>query len=134
MTYRVSLIRVMGKSRNPETIGPGRSSAMATKCQFEGMQGKVLEAVAAFTQANERVVGQLVELSSTAAREGLRAMGELQTAAMDAARAIPMPSPPTETREDLRRRPFAWDRKGFQAVAEPTQRAAKRVETTAQTG
>ena len=49
---------------------------MATNCQFEGMQGKVLEAVAAFTQANERVVGQLVELSSTAAREGLRAMGD----------------------------------------------------------
>jgi len=63
---------------------------MATNCQFEGMQGKVLEAVAAFTQANEQVVGQLVELSSTAAREGLRAMGELQTAAMDAARAIPI--------------------------------------------
>ena len=102
---------------------------MATNCQFEGMQGKVLEAVAAFTQANERVVGQLVELSSTAAREGLRAMGELQTAAMDAARAIPMPSAPTETLEDLRRDPFAWYRKGFQAVAESTQRAAKLIET-----
>jgi hypothetical protein len=84
---------------------------MATNCQFEGMQGKVLEAVAAFTQANERVVGQLVVLSSSAAREGLRAMGELQTAAMDAARAIPMPSAPTETLEDLRRDPFAWYRK-----------------------
>src|SRR5712671_7220774 len=97
MTHRVSLISVMGQSRNPQTIGPGRSSAMATNCQFEGMQSKVLEAVAAFTQANERVVGQLVELSSTAAGEGLRAMGELQTAAMDAARAIPMPRAPTET-------------------------------------
>jgi len=105
---------------------------MATNCQFEGMQGKVLEAVAAFAQANERVVGQLVELSSTAAREGLRAMGELQTAAMDAARAIPMPSAPTETLEDLRRDPFAWYRKGFQAVAESTQRAAKLIETNAQ--
>lgn len=105
---------------------------MATNCQFEGMQGKVLEAVAAFTQVNERVVSQLVELSSTAAREGLRAMGELQTAAMDAARAIPMPGVPPETLEDLRHDPFAWYRKGFQAVTESTQRAAKLFETNAQ--
>src|SRR5580765_6657459 len=75
MTQRVRLSDVMGESRNPQTIEQRGRSAMATNCQFEGMQGKVLEAVAAFTQANERVVGQLVELSSTAAREGLPAMG-----------------------------------------------------------
>ena len=39
--------------------------------------------------------------ADVAAREGLRAMGELQTAAMDAARAMPMPTAPTETLEDL---------------------------------
>jgi hypothetical protein len=132
MTRRVILIGVMGQSRYRQTIGQGRSSAMATNCQFEGMQGKVLEAVAAFTQANERVVGQLVELSSTAAREGLRTMGELQTAAMDAARAIPMPSALAETLEDLRRDPFAWYRGGFQAVTESTQRVVKLLETNAQ--
>ena len=114
------------------TMVAGVPESYRTNDAFEGMQGKVLEAVAAFTQANERVVGQLVELSSNAAREGLRAMGELQTAAMDAARAIPMPSAPTETLEDLRRDPFAWYRKGFQAVAESTQRAAKLIETNAQ--
>src|SRR6476660_9747177 len=117
MTHRVRLSDVMGQSRNPQTIEQRGRSAMATNCQFEGMQGKVLEAVAAFTQANERVVGQLVELSSTAA--------------LDAARAIPMPSAPTETLEDLRRDPFAWYRRGFQAVAESTQRAAKLIETNA---
>ena len=64
---------------------------MAINSQFEGMQGKVLEAVAAFTQANERVVGQLIELSSSAARESLRTIGELQAAAVDTVRTIPMP-------------------------------------------
>ena len=105
---------------------------MATNCQFEGMQGKVLEAVAAFTQANERVVGQLIELSTTAARESLRAMGELQAAAVETVRAIPMPSAPGETLEDLRRDPLAWYRKGFETITESTQRAAKLVETNTQ--
>ena len=46
---------------------------MATNCgSLTDMQGKVLEAVAAFTQANQRVVGELIELSSQAARESLR--------------------------------------------------------------
>ncbi len=107
---------------------------MATdNSQFQGMQSKVLEAVSALTQANERVVGELIELSSTAAREGLRAMGELQAAAVDAARAVPMPGlPQSETIDELRRDPLAWYRKGFQAIADGTQRAAKLVETNAQ--
>src|SRR5260370_41910553 len=84
MTHRISLSDVMGRqSRNPQTIEQRGRSAMATNCQFEGMQGKVLEAVAAFTQANERGVGQLGELASTAAREGRGAVGELETAGSD---------------------------------------------------
>ncbi len=91
----------------------------------------MLEAVAAFAQVNERVVGQLIELSSTAARESLRAASEMHAAAVDTVRAIPMPTP-AETIEDLRRDPFAWYRKGVQAVAECTQRAARLVEANAQ--
>lgn len=107
---------------------------MATNnCQVSDVQGKVLEAVSAFAQANERVVSGLIELSSTAAREGLRTLGELQAAAMDTARAVPVPRlPEPETIEELRRDPFAWYRKGFQALADSTQRAAKLVETNAQ--
>jgi len=107
---------------------------MATdNSQFQGLQSKVLEAVSAFTQANERVVGEIIELSSTAARESLRAIGELQAAAVDAARAVPMPGlPQPEIIDELRRDPFAWYRKGFQAIADGTQRAAKLAETNAQ--
>ena len=99
--------------------------------QAENLQGKVLEAVAAFAQANERVVGQLIELSSTAARESLRAASEMHAAAVETVRAIPMPAP-AETLEDLRSDPFAWYRKGLQAVAESAQRTARLVETNAQ--
>jgi hypothetical protein len=107
---------------------------MATEnTQFQGIQSKVLEAASAFTQVNERVMSQLIELSSTAARESLRAVGELQTAAMETARAIPMPSlPRPETIDELRQDPLAWYRKGCQAIADGTQRAVKLAETNAQ--
>lgn len=73
--------------------------------QSQGVQAKVMEAVSAFAQANERVVGELIDLSSTAARDGLRAIGELQMAAMETARGFQMPGmPQPETLEDLRRR------------------------------
>jgi len=83
---------------------------------FTNMQGKMLEAVAAFTQVNQRVVGELIELSSQAAREGLRTMGELQAAAMETARTMPMPAMGPGI-EELRQDPFALYRKGFQATA-----------------
>jgi len=102
-------------------------------CQFQGVQGKVMEAVSAFAQANERVVSELIDLSSTAAREGLRAIGELQAATMETARGIQMPGmPQPESIEDLRRDPFVWYRKGFQALADSAQRAAKLAETNVQ--
>ncbi|HEY7249658.1 MAG TPA: hypothetical protein VIG37_04120 [Methylomirabilota bacterium] len=102
-------------------------------CQFQGVQAKVMEAVSAFAQANERVVGELIDLSSMAARDGLRAIGELQAAAMETARGFQMPgmSQP-ETLEDLRRDPFVWYRKGVQALVDSAQRAAKLAETNVQ--
>ena len=102
-------------------------------CQFQGAQGKVMEAVSAFAQANERVVSELIDLSSTAAREGLRAIVELQAAAMEAARGIQVSGiPRPESIEDLRRDPFVWYRNGFQALADSAQRAAKLAETNVQ--
>jgi hypothetical protein len=117
---------------------------MATNCEsLTDVQGKVIEAVAAFTQANQRVVGELIELSSQAARESLRTLSELQAAAMETVRAMPMPI------EEVRQDPFAFYRKGFQATAklvetntqivtrnverlqESTGRAAKEIEQAA---
>jgi hypothetical protein len=105
---------------------------MATNCEsLTDVQGKVIEAVAAFTQANQRVVGELIELSSQAARESLRTLSELQAAAMETVRAIPVPAG-GQTIEELRQDPFAFYRKGFQATAKlvetNTQIVAKNVE------
>lgn len=122
---------------------------MATNCEsLTDVQGKVIEAVAAFTQANQRVVGELIELSSQAARESLRTLSELQAAAMETVRAMPMPAV-GQSIEELRQDPFAFYRKGFQATAklvetntqivtrnverlqESTGRAAKEIEQAA---
>ena len=90
---------------------------MATNCEsLTDVQGKVREAVAAFTQASQRVVGELIELSSQAARESLRTLSELQAAAMETVRAMPMPAV-GQSIEELRQDPFAFYRKGFQATA-----------------
>jgi hypothetical protein len=102
-------------------------------CQLQGIQGKVMEAVSAFAQANEQVVGEMIDLASTAAREGLRTISELQAAAMETARAVPMPAmSQAEAIEGLRRDPFGWYRKGFEALADSSQRAARLAETNMQ--
>ena len=97
------------------------------------VKDKVLDAVSAYAQANERVIGELVELGSSAAREGVKTYLELQAAALEAAREITLPGlPQGDMLDELRRDPLAWYRKGLQAVADGTQRATKLAETNAQ--
>jgi hypothetical protein len=101
--------------------------------QTSTLKDKVLDAVSAYTQANERVIGELVELGSSTAREGMKTYLELTSAALEAAREISLPGlPQADMLDELRRDPLAWYRKGLQAVADGTQRATKLVETNAQ--
>ena len=51
---------------------------------FSRMRAITLEIVLAFAQTNQRVLGELIELSSSAAKESLRAYVELQSAAIEA--------------------------------------------------
>ncbi|HKZ07675.1 MAG TPA: hypothetical protein VJU81_19565 [Methylomirabilota bacterium] len=96
-------------------------------------KGKILDAVSAYTQANERVIGELLELGSATAREGVKSYIELQSAALEAARELPFPGlPQADMVDELRRDPLVWYRKGLQALADGTQRATKLVETNAQ--
>lgn len=96
------------------------------------MGGKALDAVSAIAEANQRVVGQLIELSSSAAAERLRTIGEMQSAALEAARGVFPPMNPREAFEELRQDPFAWYRKGVASMLDGTQRMFKLFETNAQ--
>jgi hypothetical protein len=101
--------------------------------QTSTLREKILDAVSAYAQANQRVIGELVELGSSTAREGIKTYVELQSAALEAARELSFPAAPAaEMLEEARRDPMAWYRKGLQAVADGTQRATKLVETNAQ--
>ena len=96
------------------------------------MGAKALEAMSAFAEANQRVIGQLIELSSTAAAERLRTIGELQSAAVEAARAALPTATAREAIDELRQDPFAWYRKGVGAAVDGTQRLFKLLDTNAQ--
>lgn len=96
------------------------------------MGAKALEAVSALAEANQRVIGQLIELSSTAAAERLRTVGELQAAAVEAVRASLPSMTPREALDELRQDPFAWYRKGLGAAVDGAQRWFKFLDTNAQ--
>ena len=93
---------------------------------------KALDAVSAIAEANQRVIGQLVELSSSAGADRLRTLGELHSAAAEATRAVFTPMNPREAFEEFRQDPVAWYRKGLLSALDGTQRMVKLFETSAQ--
>jgi hypothetical protein len=91
-----------------------------------------LDTVSALTEANQRVAGKLIELSSQAARDSLQAYVDMQAAALDALRSMPAPTWPTqEAIDELRQDPLAWYRQGLLGAAGATQRMARLFETNA---
>ncbi len=97
------------------------------------MQGKAMEAVAAFAQANQRVVQEFVELSVTAAKEGMRAYAELQTNVVDAVRASqPTMAAQRATVEEFQSDPFTWYQKGLLTAVDGTQKTFRLLEANAQ--
>lgn len=117
---------------------------MATKSQpetpipmgaelFTDMQARSMEAFSIFAQTQQRVAQGFVDLSVSAAKEGMRAYAELQSAALEAARtAQPGATIQTPTLEELQSDPFGWYQKGLLATVDGTQKAFRLVEANAQ--
>ena len=118
----------MAAKTAPET------QTQTTTEMFTQMQAKTLDAFAALAETNQRVLQGFVDLSVSAAREGMRAYAELQSAAVDAARATAQPAVGTAvpTMEELRTDPFTWYQKGLLTTVDGTQRAFRLVEANAQ--
>jgi len=93
---------------------------------------KTLDTLAPLADANQRVVGQLLDLGSFAVTDRLRTLGELQSAAMDAARSALAPPSPREAFEEFRQDPLAWYRKSLLSALSGPQRVLKLLETDAQ--
>jgi hypothetical protein len=112
-------------------------SAPGTPSQTESpflstIGSKSLETLTALAEVNQVVVGQLIELGSSALRETLRAYVEMQSASLDVARSAPPLSLPTrESLQELAQDPFTMYRRALLRAAEDTQRAAGLFETSA---
>ena len=100
---------------------------------FGELQARTLQAVSAFTDLNQRIFGELIELSSSAAKENLRAFAELQSATVDAARMAPEATAgPRDSADEVARDPMTWYRQGVESAIERTQKVVKLLETNAQ--
>jgi hypothetical protein len=108
------------------------AQATAITESFAKVQTNTLDAVSAFAEINQRVLGELIDLSSTAAKEGLRTYTELQSAAVEAVRTTPGPVDQSEMAAEFRQDPFAWYRKSLMNVVDGTQRIVKLFEDNSQ--
>lgn len=115
------------------TKTPSETQSQALPELVTEMQAKTLDAVSALTQANQRVMQELVELSTTAVKESMRTYAEIQSAALDAAREIPaVPGTRPDATAEFRQDPFAWYQKSLLGAVDGTQRTLRLLEANAQ--
>ena len=100
---------------------------------FTQSSGKVVETMTVWSEANQRVVRELAELSAIAAKEGVRLYAELQQSGIEALReaqatALRWQSGWQETPRD----PLAWYQRALAEGVESTQKWFRMLEGSAQ--
>ena len=100
---------------------------------FTQSSGRVVETMTVWSEANQRVVRELAELSATAAKEGVRLYAELQQAGIEALReaqatAMRWQSGWPATPRD----PFAWYQRALAEGVDNTQKWFRMLESSAQ--
>jgi len=102
-----------------------QAQAQAIKAPLADMGQKAMEATSAYAKANQRILTELVNLSSAAMQEAVRVYGELGTAALDAVRTAPGFPFPTPSAEELTKDPTAGFRQTALAAGDGPQRLLK---------
>jgi hypothetical protein len=100
---------------------------------FGQFSNKTVDALALWTDANQKIVRELAELSADTLKEGVQLYGKLQAAALDAVKEgqgywLRRQSDIGEWQKD----PFAWYQKGLVEGIQEAQKAFKLVEGNAQ--
>ncbi len=100
---------------------------------FGQFSNKAVEALALWTDANQKIVQELADLSANTLKEGVQLYGKLQAAALEAAKDgqgywLRRQGDFGEWQKD----PFAWYQKGLVEGIQETQKAFKVVEGNAQ--
>ncbi|HZP38370.1 MAG TPA: hypothetical protein VFE48_17940 [Methylomirabilota bacterium] len=97
------------------------------------LTGRTVEMFSLWADANQRVLRELVDLSASTAKEGVRLYAEIQSAALEAAKeghAYLLRR--QEAMQDASRDPFGTCQKGALDTVEGAQRALRLLESTAQ--
>lgn len=108
-------------------------NAPETQELFGQVAGKVVETVAFWTDANQKILRELADLSASTAKEGVRLYAELQSSAVEALKQgqgywLRRQSDLGEWQKD----PFAWYQRSVVEGIEETQKAFKLIEANAQ--
>jgi hypothetical protein len=100
---------------------------------FSQLTGRAVEAVSLWADANQRILRELVDLSATTAKEGVRLYAEIQSSAVEAmkesqAYLLRRQSELSEAPRD----PMTFCQKGMVESVEGTQHGVRLFESTAQ--
>ncbi len=100
---------------------------------FAHMTGRAVEAFSMVAEANQKILRDLVDLSTSTAKEGVRLYAELQSSAVEALKEGQdyLLSRQSEIQE-APRDPFAFYQKGVLQSVEGAQKAFKIIESNAQ--
>jgi len=100
---------------------------------FAHMTGRAVEAFSVVAEANQKILSDLVDLSASTAKEGVRLYAELQSSAVEALKEGQdyLLSRQSEIQE-APRDPFAFYQKGVLQSVEGAQKAFKIIESNAQ--
>jgi len=100
---------------------------------FAHMTGRAVEAFSMVAEANQKILRDLVDLSASTAKEGVRLYAELQSSAVEALKEGQdyILSRQSEIQE-APRDPFAFYQKGVLQSVEGAQKAFKIIESNAQ--
>ena len=100
---------------------------------FAHMTGRAVEAFSVVAEANQKILRDLVDLSASTAKEGVRLYAELQSSAVEALKEGQdyLLSRQSEIQE-APRDPFAFYQKGVLQSVEGAQKAFKIIESNAQ--
>src|SRR5712691_2106199 len=136
---RCVIVPSVKTTNGPKAAAPTKGSKEMTtntmQCNeiFSQITGKTVEAFSLWADANQKVLRELVDLSASTAKEGVRLYAELQSSAVEAVKAsqdfflghqIEWP--------EVQKDPGAWYQKNLLDGIEGTQKAYKIVEDNAQ--
>ena len=124
------------QSRQPRSdVKKGDTMQDSKKAQemFAQSSGRVVETMTVWSEANQRVVRELAELSAATAKEGVRLYAELQQAGIEALREAQATAMRWQSGwQDNSRDPLAWYQRALTEGMENTQKWFRMLESGAQ--